>query len=70
MLFGFSDPSGNPGTNRALSLARAKAIANEFALRGLTPAVVRGYGRDLGVAANDTEEGQERNRRVEIWIKR
>ena len=70
MLFGFSDPAGNPGTNRALSLARAKAIANEFALRGLTPAVVRGYGRDLGVAANDTEEGQERNRRVEIWIKR
>ncbi len=70
MLFGFSDPSGSPGMNRELSLARAKAIADEFALRDLTPAVVRGYGSDLGVAANDSEDGKAKNRRVEIWIKR
>ena len=70
MLFGFSDPAGNPETNRKLSLDRARKIANEFALRDLTPAVVQGYGSDLGVAANDTEEGQSKNRRVEIWIKR
>jgi phosphate transport system substrate-binding protein len=69
MLFGFSDPVGNPDTNRALSLARAKAIADEFSLRGLNPAIVRGYGSDLGVASNDSQEGQQKNRRVEIWIK-
>ncbi len=70
MLFGFSDPVGNPVTNRALSLARAKAIADEFARRDLTPAIVRGYGSDIGVASNDTEDGKAKNRRVEIWIQR
>ena len=70
MLFGFSDPAGNPEVSREQSLVRANAIASEFALRDLTPAVVRGYGSDLGVAANDTEAGQSKNRRVEIWIKR
>jgi phosphate transport system substrate-binding protein len=70
MLFGFSDNIGNPEMNRKLSLARAKAIADEFALRDLTPAIVRGYGSDLGVASNETEDGKAKNRRVEIWIKR
>jgi phosphate transport system substrate-binding protein len=70
MLFGFSDRVGNPDTNRALSLARAKAVADEFGRRGLNPAIVRGYGSDLGVASNDTEEGKAKNRRVEIWIKK
>jgi phosphate transport system substrate-binding protein len=70
MLFGFSDPAGNPAENRDISLNRANAVADEFALRDLTPAVVRGYGSDLGLAANDTEAGQSKNQRVEIWIKR
>jgi phosphate transport system substrate-binding protein len=70
MLFGFSDQIGNPDMNRALSLARAKAIADEFSKRGLTPSIIRGYGPDLGVAASDTEEGLAKNRRVEVWIKK
>jgi phosphate transport system substrate-binding protein len=70
MLFGFSDPAGNPAVNRELSLNRANAVADEFALRDLTPAVVRGYGSDLMLAASDTEAGQSKNQRVEIWIKR
>jgi phosphate transport system substrate-binding protein len=70
MLFGFSDHDKNPEVSRELSLARANTIADEFALRDLTPAVVRGYGSDLELAAEDTAAGQSKNRRVEIWIKR
>jgi phosphate transport system substrate-binding protein len=70
MLFGFSDPAGSPEANRELSLNRANTVADEFALRDLTPAVVRGYGSDLGLAANDSEAGKSKNQRVEIWIKR
>jgi phosphate transport system substrate-binding protein len=38
--------------------------------RGLTPTVVRGFGPDLPVASNDTDEGREKNRRVEIWLRK
>jgi phosphate transport system substrate-binding protein len=31
---------------------------------------VRGFGSDLTVASNDTDEGREKNRRVEIWLKK
>jgi phosphate transport system substrate-binding protein len=70
MLFGFSDSIGSPTANQALSLSRAKAIAEQFALRGLNPAIIRGYGSGLAVASDDTDEGRSRNRRVEIWVKK
>ena len=54
----------------ALSLNRAKVVEAQFAQRGVKPGVVRGFGPELPVAANDTEEGRDKNRRVEIWLKR
>jgi outer membrane protein OmpA-like peptidoglycan-associated protein len=30
---------------------------------------VTGYGKALPVAPNDTEEGREQNRRVEVWLR-
>jgi phosphate transport system substrate-binding protein len=68
MLFGFSDSTGSAGANQALSLDRARAIQNQFIQRGITPAVVQGFGADLPVASNDSAAGREKNRRVEIWI--
>jgi phosphate transport system substrate-binding protein len=68
MLFGFADGIGSSQTNMALSLNRAKLIENELAERGIQPMVVRGFGSSLPVASNDTDEGREKNRRVEIWI--
>jgi phosphate transport system substrate-binding protein len=68
MLFGFADGQGTAEQNVLISLDRAKAIEQEFLLRGIRPAVVRGFGADLPVASNDTPDGREKNRRVEIWI--
>jgi phosphate transport system substrate-binding protein len=70
MLFGFSDSTGAPGANQALSLSRAQAVESQFAERGMRPAIVRGYGSSLAVASNDGVDAPARNRRVEIWIKK
>jgi phosphate transport system substrate-binding protein len=52
-----------------LSLDRARKVNEEFNRRGLKPSVVEGFGPDLPVASNETEEGREKNRRVEVWLK-
>lgn len=70
MLFGFADSTGSRDANIALSLNRAKVVQEEFVQRGLKPTIVKGFGPDLPVASNDTAEGREKNRRVEIWLKK
>jgi phosphate transport system substrate-binding protein len=70
MLFGFSDGVGSSASNQALSLSRAKSVESQFIQRGMSPAIVRGYGSGLAVASDESGEGQARNRRVEIWIKK
>jgi len=70
MLFGFSDSNGAQAANQALSLSRAQAIEDQFIQRGMKPAIVRGYGSELAVASDGSDEGQARNRRVEIWVKK
>ncbi len=70
MLFGFADSTGSRDANMGLSLNRAKVVQDQFVQRGLKPTIVKGFGPDLPVASNDTEEGREKNRRVEIWLKK
>ncbi len=70
LLFGFCDSTGNPQTNLNLSTERAKTVAAELAKRGLKPGVVVGFGPYLPVASNDTGAGREKNRRVEIWLRK
>ncbi len=70
LLFGFADPTETRQANDSLSLSRAQVVENQFAQRGLKPAIVRGFGANLPVASNDTNEGREKNRRVEIWVKK
>lgn len=70
MLFGFSDSNGSDALNQALSLSRAKAVERQLVLRGFKPPIVRGFGSNLPVASNANDEGQTRNRRVEVWIKK
>jgi outer membrane protein OmpA-like peptidoglycan-associated protein len=69
LLFGFSDSSGVPRQNIALSKDRAKAVAEQLQIRGIKPSFVNGFGTDMPIASNDTLEGREKNRRVEIWLR-
>lgn len=70
LLFGFTDNAGDSAESQAVSLTRAKVVEKEFIQRGIKPTVVKGFGSDLPVASNDTPEGREMNRRVEIWMKK
>jgi phosphate transport system substrate-binding protein len=69
MLFGFSDSTGDATINQNLSRDRAKAVAEELTRRGIKLAQVTGYGASLPVASNQSREGREKNRRVEVWVR-
>jgi glucose/mannose transport system substrate-binding protein len=69
LLFGFSDDAGGAKKNLALSKDRARTIADQLLMRGIKPSVVRGFGKVMPIASNDTEDGREKNRRVEVWIR-
>ena len=68
LLLGFADNIGIRALNRQLSLDRARTVDEQFIRRGLKPSVVEGFGSDLPVAANETDDGREKNRRVEVWL--
>jgi phosphate transport system substrate-binding protein len=68
-LFGFADNQGGDKVNVELSQKRAQVVAHELGSRGITPERVVGFGSVMPLAANDTPEGRERNRRVEIWVR-
>ena len=69
MLCGFADSIGTSEANQALSVNRANVVADEFRLRGIVPVVVTGFGAANPVASNKTEEGRQKNRRVEVWLR-
>jgi glucose/mannose transport system substrate-binding protein len=69
LLFGFSDNYGGNRLNAFISKERAAAVAEELKKEGITPSLVTGYGKALPIAANDTREGREQNRRVEVWLR-
>ena len=70
MLFGFSDSQGDAAANLNLSRERAKAVAEELTKRGVKTGAVSGYGSTLPVASNQSADGRDKNRRVEIWVKK
>ncbi|HEX4511583.1 MAG TPA: OmpA family protein, partial [Burkholderiaceae bacterium] len=69
VLVGFADSSGAYGANVALARARAQAVAAAFATLGLHVTDLRGYGQELPVRDNGSDNGREENRRVEIFLK-
>jgi glucose/mannose transport system substrate-binding protein len=69
LLFGFSDSVGGNKKNIALSKDRAKAVADQLQMRGIKPSAVNGFGKELPIASNDTEDGRGKNRRVEVWLR-
>jgi outer membrane protein OmpA-like peptidoglycan-associated protein len=69
-IAGYTDTTGDPDNNRALSFLRAKAVEQYFArtLGNEYRWLVVGYGATNPVAANDTDANQQRNRRIEISV--
>ncbi len=68
ILIGFADNQGEADANATLAKQRAKAVADVFARRGLPPGQVVSFGSDLPVADNTSEEGRQKNRRVEVFL--
>ena len=69
ILIGFADNQGTPERNLALSQQRARAVAEVFSRRGLPPGQVVAFGSDLSIADNSAEEGRQKNRRVEVFLR-
>ena len=68
ILAGFADSQGGAALNNTLSQKRAEALASLLTQRGLKPAHVAGFGAELPLADNNTQDGRERNRRVEMYL--
>jgi phosphate transport system substrate-binding protein len=69
VLVGFSDGRGAPAQNLKLSSERAKKIAEQLRERGVGAVEIEAMGSELPVASNETENGREKNRRVEVWLR-
>jgi len=66
---GHTDNIGSDAYNQKLSEGRATSVRDYFVEKGVTNTLtVKGYGEAEPVTENDTEEGRERNRRVELRI--
>jgi outer membrane protein OmpA-like peptidoglycan-associated protein len=67
---GHTDITGSLELNQRLSLQRATAVQDYLIEQGIeTPRISAvGKGPDVPVASNDTREGRQKNRRVEIIV--
>lgn len=65
---GHTDARGSEGLNARLSQARAEAVLEALAIRGVPQSslIAKGYGESKPVADNATEDGRARNRRIEF----
>jgi len=68
LIVGHTDDVGSDTYNLGLSERRAGSAARFLGSRGVTRLDTRGRGEREPVASNDTEEGRQRNRRVEVAI--
>lgn len=70
VIEGHTDSAGSAKFNLELSRRRANSVRDSLLENGVEPEriVTDGYGVAYPVASNDTREGRNRNRRVEIII--
>ncbi len=70
LVEGHTDNTGSPDHNQMLSEKRADAVKSYLVSKGVSPERIeaKGYGDKSPVAANDTTEGRQLNRRVDIII--
>lgn len=68
LIEGHTSSEGSDEYNMKLSQRRATSVKNYLVEKGLNPAllVVKPYGETKPITTNETEEGKEKNRRVEF----
>lgn len=69
-IAGHTDSTGSDAYNQQLSERRAQAVAGYLEGHGVAASRIStvGYGETQPVASNDTAEGRQQNRRVEIVL--
>lgn len=70
-IVGYTDSRGSESANKRVSLERAQAVREILVKRGRIDAgrvVSDGKGEADPIATNDTEEGRQTNRRVELLL--
>lgn len=67
---GHTDSKGVPGMNKTLSQARAESVKKALIKRGIAEGrlVPKGYGQDKPIGDNNTDDGRQKNRRVQFVI--
>lgn len=69
-IVGHIDDTGDAVDNQTLSLTRAKAVAQYVIDKGVEASRIAAEGRGVNdpVASNATEQGREKNRRIEVFL--
>jgi outer membrane protein OmpA-like peptidoglycan-associated protein len=73
IIVGHTDNTGPRALNKTLSVHRARSVATYFTVKGKIPAAkirIAGMADGQPIASNDTPEGRQQNRRVEIIVHR
>jgi outer membrane protein OmpA-like peptidoglycan-associated protein len=67
---GHTDSTGSDSYNQMLSQQRAQAVSNVLISDGVQPVRIDtvGYGESRPIASNNTAEGRQQNRRVELTL--
>lgn len=65
-----TDNTGNVAANKELSLGRANAIRSALTSAGIAPnrLTTQGFGAEKPMASNDSEEGRQTNRRIDVVV--
>jgi OmpA-OmpF porin, OOP family len=69
-LEGHTDSTGDPASNKKLSIDRANTVKGLLVTAGIDGARVStdGWGQERPIASNDAEEGRAKNRRTELVV--
>ncbi|MCB2385836.1 substrate-binding domain-containing protein [Thalassolituus alkanivorans] len=70
VLIGFGDKKKTEKRSQLLSKLRAMAVRRELVRYGIYPKNSVGYGENLPVASVNGMEGRNKNRRVEVWVRK
>lgn len=70
VIIGYTDSTGDEAYNQKLSLLRAEAVKNLLIKEGISEYQIGidGLGEKYPIAPNDTKEGRQKNRRIELKL--